>query len=139
MVADEIRALAQKTRSSTGEISDMIGALQQSTRQLSDGMTQGAQTSVLCQQHMGATAEVLDQINQMLAQVTHTSDEIAQAVSQQADVTSTLDQGSTRSTSWPTTPPTTADKPSMASPCWWSGCRTSPPDQPVPRLRLPSV
>ena len=93
VVADEIRALAQKTRSSTGEISDMIGALQQSTRQLSDGMTQGAQTSVLCQQHMGATAEVLDQINQMLAQVTHTSDEIAQAVSQQADVTSTLDQG----------------------------------------------
>ena len=93
VVADEIRALAQKTRSSTGEISDMIGALQQSTRQLSDGMTQGAQTSALCQQHMGATAEVLDQINQMLAQVTHTSDEIAQAVSQQADVTSTLDQG----------------------------------------------
>ncbi|WP_310597433.1 methyl-accepting chemotaxis protein [Aeromonas aquatica] len=93
VVADEIRALAQKTRSSTGEISDMIGALQQSTRQLSDGMIQGAQTSALCQQHMGATAEVLDQINQMLAQVTHTSDEIAQAVSQQADVTSTLDQG----------------------------------------------
>lgn len=93
VVADEIRALAQKTRSSTGEISDMIGALQQSTRQLSDGMEQGAQTSVLCQQHMGATAEVLDQINRMLARVTHTSDEIAQAVSQQADVTSTLDQG----------------------------------------------
>ncbi|MGY3904139.1 methyl-accepting chemotaxis protein [Aeromonas lusitana] len=93
VVADEIRALAQKTRSSTGEISDMIGALQQSTQQLSDGMRQGAQTSALCQQHMGATAEVLDQINRMLAQVTHTSDEIAQAVSQQADVTSTLDQG----------------------------------------------
>jgi len=29
----------------------------------------------------------------MLTQVTHTSDEIAQAVSQQADVTSTLDHG----------------------------------------------
>jgi methyl-accepting chemotaxis protein len=126
VVADEIRALAQKTRSSTGEISDMIGALQQSTRQLSDGMEQGAQTSVLCQQHMGATAEVLDQINRMLARVTHTSDEIAQAVSQQADVTSTLDQGSTRSTNWRATPRTTAVKPSMASPCWWSGCKTSP-------------
>lgn len=93
VVADEIRALAQKTRSSTGEISDMIGALQQSTRQLSDGMSQGAQTSILCQQQMGATTEVLDRINRMLAQVTHTSDEIAQAVSQQANVTSTLDQG----------------------------------------------
>ncbi|MCO4205952.1 methyl-accepting chemotaxis protein [Aeromonas taiwanensis] len=93
VVADEIRALAQKTRSSTGEISEMIGALQQSTRQLSDGMAQGAQTSVLCQQHMGTTAGVLDQINQMLTRVTHTSDEIAQAVSQQADVTLTLDQG----------------------------------------------
>ncbi|MGY6040404.1 methyl-accepting chemotaxis protein [Aeromonas sp. AE23HZ002T15] len=93
VVADEIRALAQKTRSSTGEISDMIGALQQSTQQLSDGMSQGAQTSALCQQQMGATAEVLDRINQMLARVTHTSDEIAQAVRQQADVTSTLDQG----------------------------------------------
>ncbi|WP_434664115.1 methyl-accepting chemotaxis protein [Aeromonas sp. NJAU223] len=93
VVADEIRALAQKTRSSTGEISDMIGALQQSTQQLSDGMSQGARTSALCQQQMGDTAEVLNQINRMLTQVTHTSDEIAQAVSQQADVTSTLDQG----------------------------------------------
>lgn len=96
VVADEIRALAQKTRSSTGEISEMIGALQQSTHQLADSMTQGAQTSALCRQHVGSTAEVLNQINQinqMLTQVTRTSDEIAQAVSQQADVTRTLDQG----------------------------------------------
>ena len=93
VVADEIRALAQKTRSSTGEINEMIQALQQTTRQLADGMSQGAQTSDRCQQHVGTTAEVLDQINQMLTRVTHTSDEIAQAVSQQADVTITLDQG----------------------------------------------
>ncbi|MFM5255337.1 methyl-accepting chemotaxis protein [Aeromonas hydrophila] len=93
VVADEIRALAQKTRSSTGEINEMIQALQQTTRQLADGMSQGAQTSDRCQQHVGTTAEVLNQINRMLARVTHTSDEIAQAVSQQADVTSTLDKG----------------------------------------------
>ncbi|MFM1713383.1 methyl-accepting chemotaxis protein [Aeromonas salmonicida] len=93
VVADEIRALAQKTRSSTGEIHEMIQALQQTTRQLADGMTQGAQTSERCQQHVSTTAEVLNQINRMLTQVTHTSDEIAQAVSQQADVTSTLDHG----------------------------------------------
>ncbi|WP_257980745.1 methyl-accepting chemotaxis protein, partial [Aeromonas salmonicida] len=93
VVADEIRALAQKTRSSTGEINEMIQALQQTTRQLADGMTQGAQTSERCQQHVSTTAEVLNQINRMLTQVTHTSDEIAQAVSQQADVTSTLDHG----------------------------------------------
>ncbi|WP_265455236.1 methyl-accepting chemotaxis protein [Aeromonas salmonicida] len=93
VVADEIRALAQKTRSSTGEIHEMIQALQQTTRQLANGMTQGAQTSERCQQHVSTTAEVLNQINRMLTQVTHTSDEIAQAVSQQADVTSTLDHG----------------------------------------------
>jgi aerotaxis receptor len=93
VVADEIRALAQKTRSSTGEINDMIQALLQTTRRLANGMTQGAQTSERCQQHMSTTTEVLNQINHMLAQVTHTSDEIAQAVSQQADVTSTLDHG----------------------------------------------
>ncbi|OSM52526.1 chemotaxis protein, partial [Aeromonas salmonicida subsp. salmonicida] len=93
VVADEIRALAQKTRSSTGEIHEMIQALQQTTRQLADGMTQGAQTSERCQQHVSTTAEVLNQINRMLTQVTHTSDEIAQAVGQQADVTSTLDHG----------------------------------------------
>ncbi|MBE8734749.1 methyl-accepting chemotaxis protein [Aeromonas veronii] len=93
VVADEVRVLAQKTRASTSEIHEMIQALQQTTRQLSDGMTQGAQTSVRCQQHAGTTADVLTQINQMLGQVTRTSDEIAQAVSQQADVTATLDEG----------------------------------------------
>ncbi|MGN5147079.1 methyl-accepting chemotaxis protein [Aeromonas veronii] len=93
VVADEVRALAQKTRASTSEIHEMIQALQQTTRQLSEGMTQGAQTSVRCQQHAGTTADVLTQINQMLGQVTRTSDEIAQAVSQQADVTVTLDEG----------------------------------------------
>ncbi|MBL0465495.1 methyl-accepting chemotaxis protein [Aeromonas veronii] len=89
VVADEVRALAQKTRASTSEIHEMIQALQQTTRLLSDGMTQGAQTSVRC----GTTADVLTQINRMLGQVTRTSDEIAQAVSQQADVTATLDEG----------------------------------------------
>ncbi|WP_279496922.1 methyl-accepting chemotaxis protein [Aeromonas veronii] len=93
VVADEVRALAQKTRASTSEIHEMIQALQQTTQQLSDGMTQGAQTSVGCQQHAGTTADVLTQINRMLGQVTRTSDEIAQAVSQQADVTATLDEG----------------------------------------------
>lgn len=93
VVADEVRALAQKTRASTSEIHEMILALQQTTRQLSDGMTQGAQTSVRCQQHAGTTTDVLTQINRMLGQVTRTSDEIAQAVSQQADVTATLDEG----------------------------------------------
>ena len=93
VVADEVRQLAQKTRASTSEIHEMIQALQQTTRQLSDGMTQGAQTSVRCQQHAGTTADVLTQINRMLGQVTRTSDEIAQAVSQQADVTATLDEG----------------------------------------------
>ncbi|ENO3978358.1 methyl-accepting chemotaxis protein [Aeromonas veronii] len=93
VVADEVRALAQKTRASTSKIHEMIQALQQTTRQLSDGMTQGAQTSMRCQQHAGTTADVLTQINRMLGQVTRTSDEIAQAVSQQADVTATLDEG----------------------------------------------
>lgn len=93
VVADEVRALAQKTRASTSEIHEMIQALQQTTQQLSDGMTQGAQTSARCQQHAGTTADALTQINRMLGQVTRTSDEIAQAVSQQADVTATLDEG----------------------------------------------
>ncbi|QWL64189.1 methyl-accepting chemotaxis protein [Aeromonas jandaei] len=93
VVADEVRALAQKTRASTSEIHGMIQALQQTTLQLSDGMTQGAQTSERCQQHAGTTADVLTQINRMLGQVTRTSDEIAQSVSQQADVTATLDEG----------------------------------------------
>lgn len=93
VVADEVRALAQKTRASTSEIHEMIRALQQTTSRLSDGMAQGAQTSEHCQQHASTTAGVLNQINQMLALVTRTSDEIAQAVSQQAEVTATLDEG----------------------------------------------
>ena len=92
VVADEIRALAQKTRSSTGEISDMIGRCNRAPGNCPMAWSRGPDISALPAAH-GATAEVLDQINRMLARVTHTSDEIAQAVSQQADVTSTLDQG----------------------------------------------
>ena len=40
----------------------MIGALRQSTRQLSDGMSRGRRPRP-CASSMGATAEVLDQIN----------------------------------------------------------------------------
>lgn len=93
VVADEIRALASKTHTSTGEIHRMVESLQATTQRLAEGMNQGAESSAQCQAHAETTGQVLAKINQMLEQATLAGDEIAAAVTQQADVTSTLDDG----------------------------------------------
>ncbi|MGL6610853.1 methyl-accepting chemotaxis protein [Aeromonas hydrophila] len=126
VVADEIRALAQKTRSSTGEINEMIQALQQTTRQLADGMSQGAQTSDRCQQHVGTTAEVLNQINACWPGSPIPATRLPRPSASRRTSPAPWTRASTRSICWPATPPTTAGRPSTASPCWWSGCMPSP-------------
>ena len=84
VVADEIRSLAIKTQSSTGEIQKMITLLQASAGNAELAMEKGGALSASCQQKASATGTILQQINSMLQQVASGSSQIAQAVQEQS-------------------------------------------------------
>jgi aerotaxis receptor len=87
VVADEIRTLAIKTQSSTGEIQQMISLLQGSAGDAEQAMEKGERLSASCQLKASATGDVLQKINDMLLQVAAGSSQIAQAVQEQSQVT----------------------------------------------------
>ena len=87
VVADEIRSLAIKTQTSTGEIQQMISLLQRSAGEAEQAMEKGEQLSASCQLKASATGDVLQRINDMLLQVAAGSSQIAQAVQEQSQVT----------------------------------------------------
>ncbi|BEE19125.1 methyl-accepting chemotaxis protein [Aeromonas enteropelogenes] len=92
VVADEIRALAIKTQSSTSEIQKMITELQTSAANAEHAMEKGCQLSESCQQKASATGTILQQINSMLQQVSSGSGQIAQAVQEQFHVTEEINR-----------------------------------------------
>ncbi|GJC07646.1 methyl-accepting chemotaxis protein [Aeromonas hydrophila] len=92
VVADEIRSLAIKTQSSTGEIQKMITLLQASAGNAELAMEKGGALSASCQQKASATGTILQQINSMLQQVASGSSQIAQAVQEQSQVTADIDR-----------------------------------------------
>ena len=87
VVADEVRSLAIKTRSSTDEIHGMISQLQETANNAVSIMEKGGELSQQCTQRANETGGVLNNITTMLAQVTDNSHQIAVAVEQQAGVT----------------------------------------------------
>lgn len=87
VVADEIRTLAIRTQSSTGEIQKMISLLQGSAGDAEQAMEKGEQLSASCRLKASATGDVLQQISDRLLQVAAGSSQIAQAVQEQSQVT----------------------------------------------------
>ncbi|MGE6262098.1 methyl-accepting chemotaxis protein [Aeromonas media] len=92
VVADEIRTLAIKTQSSTGEIQKMITLLQASAGDAEQAMAQGERLSASCRLKAAATGDVLQQISDRLLQVASGSSQIAQAVQEQSQVTADIDR-----------------------------------------------
>ncbi|MBC7004802.1 methyl-accepting chemotaxis protein [Photobacterium sp. BZF1] len=86
VVADEVRSLAQKTQSSTGEIHQMISQLQDIAGQAVAAVERGGEQSEHCRQQALAMGEQLEEINRVLDLVTDSSHQIAAAVEQQAGV-----------------------------------------------------
>ncbi|MFM4994728.1 methyl-accepting chemotaxis protein [Aeromonas sanarellii] len=92
VVADEIRTLAIKTQTSTGEIQKMISLLQASAGDAEQAMAQGEKLSASCRLKAAATGDVLQQISDRLLQVAAGSNQIAQAVQEQSQVTADIDR-----------------------------------------------
>ena len=95
VVADEVRSLATKTRSSTDEIHSMIAELQSTAKSAVSIMTKGGELSVECTERANQTGEVLNNITSLLSVVTDNSHQIAVAVDQQAGVTSEVNRNVT--------------------------------------------
>ena len=93
VVADEVRALAQRTQQSTGEIEQMIGAIQTETEQavatMNASMARADSTLELAQ----SAGEALDSITEAIATINERNLVIASASEQQAQVAREVDHG----------------------------------------------
>lgn len=95
VVADEVRSLATKTRSSTNEIQTMISELQSTAKNAVAIMGRGGELSEECTNRANQTGEVLNNITSLLTVVTDNSHQIAVAVDQQAGVTKEVNRNVT--------------------------------------------
>ncbi len=95
VVADEVRALASKTQSSTDDISRLIDALQQEVHSASDIIEKGTERGQMAVSQTDAALislnEIISQINDVTGQVTY----IATAAEEQSAVTEDVNKNIT--------------------------------------------
>ncbi|MBJ6723340.1 methyl-accepting chemotaxis protein [Geomonas sp. Red875] len=87
VVADEVRALAERTTRATHEISDMIKAIQSETRTAVSDMDAGVQDVELGTEEAGKSGEALQHIIQQINGVTMQVNQIATAAEEQTATT----------------------------------------------------
>ena len=90
VVAEEVRNLAQKTATSTREIQDIIGRLQQSSRQAAEAMQDSRQSVARCVADSQQTRELLESMAQEIEAITHMNELIASATHQQTAVSADI-------------------------------------------------
>lgn len=95
VVADEVRALASKTQSSTDDISKLIDALQQEVRSASDIIGKGAERG---QMAVSQTDVALVSLNEMVSQISEVTGQVTQlatAAEEQSAVTEDVNKNIT--------------------------------------------
>lgn len=100
VVADEVRKLAERTTTSTSEIATMVGAIQQSTAQVVEGVNSGVglvDDSVLLAHEAGASIAELRQLAEQVASVMRELDNgLREQSSASTDVAVKLEQIATQ-------------------------------------------
>jgi methyl-accepting chemotaxis protein len=91
VVADEVRALASRTRASTGEIDSMIARLGQVTGATAASLSDSQRLTAEGVDLTARANQVLDAITQAIARVEHTGQSIAQAAATQHDLVCRVD------------------------------------------------
>ncbi|WP_390896143.1 methyl-accepting chemotaxis protein [Pseudomonas oryzihabitans] len=95
VVADEVRALAARTQQSTGEIEDMIGAIQGGAGKAVDAMATSNQQAGACLTVAAAAGEALAEIGRHIVQITERNLSISAATEEQAQVAREVDRNLT--------------------------------------------
>ncbi|WP_295514486.1 methyl-accepting chemotaxis protein [uncultured Pseudomonas sp.] len=95
VVADEVRALAARTRQSTGEIEDMIGAIQHGAGKAVHAMATSNQQAGTCLEVAAAAGEALGEIGRHIVQITERNLSISAATEEQAQVAREVDRNLT--------------------------------------------
>lgn len=86
VVADEVRSLATRTRSSTEEIKDMVEKLQLDASNAVEAMELGLKGADACVGHGDITVESFNSIHKAIEQINDMSAQIAAAVEEQSAV-----------------------------------------------------
>jgi hemerythrin-like metal-binding protein len=98
VVADEVRALAERTSKATREISDMIKAIQSETQGAVDAMNQGVKQVHDGTSEAARSGDALGQILSQVDEVTLQINQIATAAEEQTATTSEISSNITRIT-----------------------------------------
>ena len=92
VVADEVRALAQRTQDSTEEIEQMITAIQQGTQGTVDALNSSAEHAGQTLQRANSAGSALEKITAAISQISQRNLVIASAAEQQALVAREVDR-----------------------------------------------
>lgn len=96
VVADEVRALASRTQSSTEEIQEMIGALQSSADHAFTIMQQGKSRAETAVENSNAARTSLSNITNSIALMTDMNTQIAAAAEEQSMVSSEISENANK-------------------------------------------
>jgi len=92
VVADEVRSLAAKTQTSTGEITDIVNALQQSAKSASAAMLKSKEFTDKSVEQSNLSEEALGQVQRNVEVITDMSMQIASAAEEQSQVSEEINK-----------------------------------------------
>jgi methyl-accepting chemotaxis protein len=92
VVADEVRALAQRTQQSTEEVHTLLNTLQSDSERAKSAMDKGTQQSENCVVLASKTGNAFDAITEEMTDVASINEQIATAVEEQSVVTEQINQ-----------------------------------------------